>query len=309
MKSYRPVKMGSGESDDEGGPMLTKGHTMGDRPKSLWHRLRSAVTVEPIAFCYILPFVLSTSTNQQYASYYNAIALGGDPAVLTVGLCSLGVNNTAWVAAVQSAAADYLTAFSFLNNIPMVLAALLMGSYSDKRGRKIAMCAPVVGGMIRATFSVAIVYTQVNIKFLYVAAILEGIFGGSSVITLALYAYIADVSTHEKRSWRMLLLMVAESCGIAFAEISAGYLITYIGFILPFVLILGCYALCLGLIAFYVEETVVSREDTGYFNYKHFTRTFGLLVSSSKPGMVWFLRLATLTTWLVYVCQSVNAFG
>ena len=288
---------------------------LGEHRQTLAQRIRGSVTVEPIAFLYILPFVLSTSTNQQYASYYQAVALGGDPELLEVGLCSIGdYNNTDWVATVQAAAAEYLTIFSFLNNLPMVMMALLMGSYSDSRGRKIAMCLPVIGGIIRAITSIIIVSTAINLQYMYIAAFLEGLFGGSAVVTLALYAYIADVSTLQKRSWRMLLLMVTESLGIALAEISAGYIITDIGFIYPYIIILSCYVTCLLMIIFYVAETVqekLSDKDSGkgYFDWHHFKRTFGLLIRSEKSGMTWVLRASAGITFLVYMTQSVNAFG
>ena len=56
-------------------------------------RMRSLVTVEPIAFLYILAAILANSTNQQYASYYNAVQMGGDVELLSVGICELGNND------------------------------------------------------------------------------------------------------------------------------------------------------------------------------------------------------------------------
>lgn len=276
-----------------------------------WSRMRSTLTVEPIAFLYTLAFVLSTSTNQQYSSFYYGLELGGDSDLLSVGVCSLNENSTEWVATVQELAAGYLSYFTLLNNLPMLVAAILMGSLSDVRGRKLVLALPVIGGIIRACIAIGVESSRINIYYMNIGAFIEGLMGGSAVVGLALYSYIADISTPQTRSWRMLFLFVAESIGIGLAEIAGGYLITYTDFLYPYIMILCVYVVCFLIILFYIRETVT--EDApgtaSCFSCFHLRRTFGLLFRKSQEGLTAILWLGQSMLFLIYGVQGLSAFA
>ena len=295
-----------GNKDMEKSPLAPK---IDQQPHGSGRKHPSWLTVEPIAFLYNLGFVMSTSTNEQYASYYSALAMGGDPSLLSVGLCSLGANTTTWVAEVQGQAAGYLSVFSLLNNLPMLLVAVFMGSYSDRGGRKLIMALPVLGGLLRGAIALGVQTTYMDINYMWIGAGIEGFMGGSAVLTLALYAYIADVSSPARRVWRMVWLFVAESLGIAVAEVAVGYLITYSGFLYPYIAIIAAYVVCLLLICVYLRESVHNIGESHHWSCSHLVRTFQPLfrrVGQDWPLILW---AATVALICAYASQSVLAYA
>ena len=292
------------EGNDENRQLLGK-----DERHFCHGALRGVVTVEPAAFLFILGYVLATSTTQQYVTYTTAEALGADTALLTASLCELTENMSTSVSEVEAEAANVLTIFSLLNILPMLLAAILMGSYSDTRGRKVALVAPIIGGILRGVALIIICLWNLQLKWLYGAALIEGVFGGISVFSTALFSYIADVSRLRSRSWRMLVLILVQALGIGIAEVTAGYMITYLGFIYPFLLILCIYILCLINVICYIRETIdLKQVQVGYFSFTHFVRTFRPLFQAIDTGRRWILRCCTGILLVFFVCQGVVGY-
>lgn len=281
----------------------------GEESEGCCERMRNLITVEPCAFLFILGYILATSTTQQYVSFSTAVSMGADTALLTASLCDLTSNMTSSVAEVEGTAAGIMTIFSLLNILPMLLAAILMGSYSDTRGRKIALIAPVIGGLLRGIAALIICFFNMDLEYLYGAGLLEGLFGGTSVFSTAMFAYIADVSRIKSRSWRMLVLMLVQALGIGVAEVTAGYMITYLGFVYPFLMILCIYAACLLFVILYIQETVNKQENrVGYLSCTHFIRTFRPLFSSLDTGRRWIMRVCTMVMLLSYICQGIMGY-
>ena len=253
---------------------------------------------------------MSTSTNEQYASFYSATIMGGDTSLLTVGLCSLGNTTEDWVAAVQTRAANYLSVFSLLNNLLMLPAAIFLGSFSDRHGRVIALSLPVTGGLIRGAIALGVQVSFVDIKYMWAGATIEGLMGGSAVLTLALYAYIADVTSPANRGWRMVWLFVAESFGIAVAEIAVGYIITYSGFMYPYVIIIAVYLISL-LLIFAVLPESVRRPEGGarYCSFQYVMQPFRLLFRKTEQGWTLVVWAAAAAILFVYAAQGISAFA
>ena len=277
----------------------------GDAQKST---CRGLITVEPIAFLFMTASVLSATTTQEFVNYAVAEYHGADPSILTKSLCS-GETNTTSVADVQTEAAQLLTVFSLLNALPMLFAAVLMGSYSDSRGRKIALVVPVFGGLFRGFVTLSVCYWKLDLRTLHAGAVMEGLCGGQSVFTTALFAYIADVSSRKRRSWRMFVLSLMETIGISLGDVSIAYLVTYTGFTAPFVLIVAIYILCLIYTVCVIRETV-RRDSTqaGFFSLTHFARTFRLLFNVGDELQRWVLRCATAIMFLLVIFQGIVGY-
>ena len=301
---WQSSKMAPSPADDERQQLISA-----DEKGCCGGSLRRYVTVEPAAFLFILAYILATSTTQQYVTYRTAEDLGANTALLTASLCELTANMSTSVSEVEAEAASVLTIFSLLNILPMLLAAILMGSYSDSQGRKVALIAPVIGGLLRGLCALVICIWSLDLQYLYFAGLLEGLFGGTSVFSTALFSYIADVSRIRSRSWRMLVLMLVQALGIGVAEVSAGYMITYLGFLYPFLMILVIYLLCLLTVIGYIRETVrESGKKVGYFSFRHFIRTFQPLFQAFDRGRRWILRCGTAIMLLSFICQGIVGY-
>ena len=84
--------------------------------------------------------------------------------------------------ALLAAEATYTEYFNLINVLPMALVVLFLGSYSDYRGRKMALLLPVLGGILRAVVAILVVQYGVNIDYMFVGAGLEGIAGGFALM-------------------------------------------------------------------------------------------------------------------------------
>ena len=299
--------------ENEKHPLVGKDAPIPEPDTSEQHQPRkSGVTVEPVAFLFMMGMILANTTTQQYVNYSVAERMSGDileeSAEKSTSLCAAGSETTS-TSDIQEIAARILSTFSFLNILPMLIAAVLMGSYSDKQGRKVALILPVIGGLLRGIVAFVVCYWKLQVRFLYAGGLAEGFCGGTAVFTTALFAYIADVSTTDKRSWRMLVISIAQAMGISLAEISTGYMITYIGFIAPFTLILVVYSLCLLYILCFIQESVTSwSQTTGYFDVQHFVRTFRIMVSNTDPHRQWIMRCCTVILFSNFICAGIIAY-
>ncbi len=103
------------------------------------------------------------------------------------------------------------------------MATIILGSVSDSRGRKIALVAPVVGAIFRGVLAVVLVFRNREITLMWLGAGMEGFCGGGIVLTLAAFAYMADITNPANRTFRMVLICVAEALAMGVGEILAGY--------------------------------------------------------------------------------------
>ena len=251
-------------------------------------------TIEPASFVYCLAHYLSVTLTVQCLTTIAAESLGVNTTLLEPSLCELAANMTAPVAAVEAEAARILSVFSLLNILPTLCATVLMGSYSDSRGRKVALIAPILGGLLRSTCTLGMIHWHLDTRFIYVAGLAEGIFGGQPIFNMACFSYIADVTHPSQRTWRMLVLTISQNLAITIAEISAGYIITYWGFEIAFLVVTITYVLCLMNICCIRETRKHSPDSVGYFSVTHFVRTFRPLVHKY-----------TRTRWVIRCCVVV----
>ena len=269
---------------------------------------RQFITLEPVAFLYQSALVMSTTMTQQYVNYAVAESYGVEPDVQSDSICSVDMNETS-VADVQTIAADILFKFSLCNIFPMLVAAVMMGSYSDSGGRKVALIIPVLGGLIRGGTTLAVVFFGLDLRWLIAAGFVEGLSGGSAVFSTAAYAYIADVSKRNRRSWRMLVICLMESTGVCLAQITMGYLVTLWGFVIPFMYIVLVYTLCLLYVTCFIHETVTGVSiSLGYFNFKHFVRTFRVLVDGADAFSRWVMRCSSMMLFVIFIFQGIIGY-
>ena len=83
----------------------------------------------------------------------------------------------------------------------------------------------------------------------------EALLGGPSTILMAAFAYIADITTHKNRTLKITIAEIA--CGIssAFAQVTMGFLVKYVGYLYPFFVLLGFHAGNCLYVSFFVPET------------------------------------------------------
>ncbi|KAK7089263.1 proton-coupled folate transporter-like [Littorina saxatilis] len=130
------------------------------------------------------------------------------------------------MAELQGAVAEMFLYFSLASTGPMILAAIVMGSYSDVIGRRFLFLVPTVGGLLKIIITAVIIKLELSLNYFYAVNVLEGFSGSFAGLLLATYAYTADLTAPAKS--RTLAIAILEAClAIAGAgsDIGVGYLI------------------------------------------------------------------------------------
>ncbi|XP_066139332.1 lysosomal proton-coupled steroid conjugate and bile acid symporter SLC46A3-like isoform X2 [Euwallacea fornicatus] len=178
--------------------------------------------------------------------------------------------------------------------MPLIL-VLFLGSYSDRhRLRKPFLLLPLIGEL----FSVAgcilsvIFMKQLSLEvFAVFQTVIPSLFGGQTMLVMAVFAYIADVSTLEMRTLRVgIVQIVMNACVPIFQSFSA-VLFEAIGY--TSVLLIAGFLYGFGIIygAFWIKEPkrpVIETNKKHFladmFDPKHAIETFKLLLKKDKEN-------------------------
>ncbi|XP_066957091.1 lysosomal proton-coupled steroid conjugate and bile acid symporter SLC46A3-like [Macrobrachium rosenbergii] len=162
------------------------------------------ITVEPLMFLNVMAWTIQTTlvTNmvleKECESKYN------ETGAACQNLTNLPLNVTTDI---QKTATTVMMAQEVVANIPAVLYVLVLGTWSDKYGRKLPMLLPFVGSFLASLIYMANAYAWwLPAELIILAGIPQGLSGGLITLLMATYAYISDISDHRSRTLRMAFL-------------------------------------------------------------------------------------------------------
>ncbi|XP_023322314.1 uncharacterized protein LOC111696803 isoform X2 [Eurytemora carolleeae] len=118
---------------------------------------------------------------------------------------------------------------SYFESIPQALIALYLGPLSDK-GRKRVMLIPFIGHFLSSIMSLLnIFFFSWDPRFLWLQEIYT-LFGGYTVISIAMIGYIGDVTKVEERTALMSILSGLSFIMVPLADFCGVQLYTYFGY-------------------------------------------------------------------------------
>ncbi|KAI8749365.1 proton-coupled folate transporter [Biomphalaria glabrata] len=124
---------------------------------------------------------------------------------------------------VQTRAATFLMFYRILVNIPAVVLGLFCGAWSDRTGRKLPMMIPSIGSTLAVLlYMLGIVLEEHTLMIIMFGALIQGILGKSSVITMAVNSYISDTTFHEDRTRKLGKLLAMNFFGLFVGSLLAG---------------------------------------------------------------------------------------
>ena len=106
--------------------------------------------------------------------------------------------------------------------ITSVTAGLIIGPITDRHGRKIALLLASFGSILGSFVIICTVYLSLDLRFLILAAFVSASLGGYLVMSMAILAYIADVSTHKTRTLRIGVIQAVHYLAQTLAFIISG---------------------------------------------------------------------------------------
>ncbi|XP_034658336.1 proton-coupled folate transporter [Drosophila subobscura] len=173
----------------------------------VWNVITST-SVEPTMFLYMFAFMI-TSVVEQSFFLYKACRVNNN---FSEAICT-NINkpeNEAYKKKSLDTTAWFLQWENISSHIFPIILALFLGSFSDRRGRKLPLLMGLVGKFIYSTMVV------VNAKMphwpvqniIYTASLPSALTGADVAIFASCFAYVSDISTVEQRTIRVTILDV-----------------------------------------------------------------------------------------------------
>lgn len=244
------------------------------------------ITVEPVLFAFMLCTFLKLPVTQQLIFRKTCINLYNKSFCshnLTRGSCGDGSNEAE--NAVQKSTSEWIFYNSVAHSIPSIVSSLLLGSWSDRFGRKVAIILPLIGLCIEGLSGLLnVVFYEASPVHLLYGNILSGMCGGFSAVLMALFSYIADITKDKSnRTLRIGLLESMTFIGGATGELLSGILIEGTGFMAPYIIILTLSFVTIAYVVFVIKESYFPTKPSQWFSLKNFHGSF-VVWYKERPG-------------------------
>jgi len=189
-------------------------------------------------------------------------------------------------------ASEYIGWLTFVYASMQLIFASIMGNLSDRYGRRPILLISLFGfGLDYAVMAFA-----PTIAWLFVGRTIAGICGAS---TSTATAYIADVSTGDKRAANFGLVGAASAIGLIFGIALGAYLFA-INIRLPFMAAAG-FAFANGLYGLFVLPESLAKEHRRKFEWKRANPLLSLLrIYKKQPALAGLLS----ATAILYIAQK-----
>ena len=162
-----------------------------------------------------------------------------------------------------------MTLQSAVSLVPGLIMTLFLGHYSDYAGRKIVMMPAIASGCIRAFLTILVAYYDAHIYYLLIPAFLDAFTGSSVAVVMAVFAYITDISSPERRTLRLVMVEIGMVGGMAIASTATGMAIKNLGYLTTFLLPTAAHAVNTLYVAFYLKETRETKKGVRFFTLQH----------------------------------------
>lgn len=162
----------------------------------------------------------------------------------------------------------------------------LFGPWSDNVGRRPILILPTLGMALQAGIYLVVMYLKLPVAYLLLGRILSGLLGDYNLILAGCFAYVADVSSKQERTFRVAVLEACLGLAGMVASIIGGQWLKVQGYIAPFWLVFAV-SLCAALYSvFCLQESVVQRQAGKLFTFHHYLAVYHLYVALDR-GWVW----------------------
>ena len=193
---------------------------------------------------------------------------------------------------VQKESAEWMTYFTIATGIPAVFSDLVLGSYTDKFGRKFLFFLPCIGLFIHLVINVVGIYTNFALYWYIPGCIIEGLTGQMFALLLVTFSYIADIiPSGKRRSFGIVIVELAIGAGATAFVFAAGYIIQSVGFFWA-MLSSAIYLVVIIILIILLPQTYTKekRQQTSSA-WDHLYNAFRLFFGKSNSGKKWMYRV------------------
>lgn len=146
---------------------------------------------------------------------------------------------------------------SIMDSVLPLLVVLFAGSLSDRHGRKPPMLGVLAGFVgLAAAYLAEALNPEWPVQVLYAGTLAVDLMGSWVVFNMAVYSYVADISTPETRTRRLAILDAVWYLGGPLGKLLGGWLYRLAGFAVVFAVSGSLWLVCLLYTLLLVRETV-----------------------------------------------------
>jgi len=153
---------------------------------------------------------------------------------------------------------------SVASTVPSIAASLILGSWSDKVGRKTVLILPSVGSvLLYINYMLNVGYFSLDVNFILIGVCISGFFGGFATTLLGVFSYISDISDKSQRTMRVAILESMIFLGGTVGDLVGGVLVEYQdrGFMVAFGLCLGLSVIVILYVSLILPESYFPERD------------------------------------------------
>lgn len=212
------------------------------------------VTVEPVLFFYMLCTIMSGPLVQQLA--FNKICYDKYNSETCKNLTKSQEDF------VHEKTSKWILYQSVALMVPSIAASLILGSWSDKVGRKTVLILPSVGSvLLYINYMLNVGYFSLDVNYILIGVCISGFFGGFATTLLAVFSYISDITDKSQRTLRVAILESMIFLGGTVGNLIGGVLVEHRGFMAAFGLCLGLSVTVILYVSFILPESYFPEGD------------------------------------------------
>ena len=117
--------------------------------------------------------------------------------------------------------------------LPALLTAPLLGAWGDIVGRKFVIILPIIGYFIYTAIFLFVIYFNLPLWVVVVGSFIHGVLGNYGLQLAGALAYIADVTTKDRRALRIAIIQALTITGLGVSQVISGFLISAAGYAAP----------------------------------------------------------------------------
>ncbi|TRY83170.1 hypothetical protein DNTS_020671, partial [Danionella cerebrum] len=176
-------------------------------------------------------------------------------------------NNHSYVVlhqAVQKETSLFLLQSELCFLVPNLISTLLLVSYSDHRGRKVAIIPPLLGDTLFTMTYFLVSRFSFSLRFLMAGSFLSGLMGGFPSLIGGCFAYVADLCGEDlagQKTFRMARLDMILGVLTGLASLCSGFFLKAAGFTWPFLTAVFLHLLNLLYVLVILKESPLVCQD------------------------------------------------
>ena len=203
---------------------------------------------EPIIFLYFSALSFQRFVLPDYIYYTSCIQLqGGNCSNILNQNQSVPCGNTlnSSINSLQTYSSYLSLVAQLLYTVPTLVTIFIAGTLSDVIGRKLILIIALVASILASVIFLLIHLFKLHPYFILLPELVDGLGGNHQFVTIAVSSMVADLTTHKRRTFRLSIMEACILMGTFLFQVISGYLLSWLGFLWSFVIVIVMYVITL----------------------------------------------------------------